>query len=301
MANSCPVCAGDEIVLFLQGIFDSETTAVLECRRCGVQFLEPMMSDAEAATYYQDYYRKQESRHFARMGLADIQARAIRHYEQYRDIYTGILGPSRRILEIGSGSGGFLRFARNASPQAEIVALERDPVNRQFIGESCPGIECVEHLTQLAGRSFDAIVAFGVFEHLPDGAGFLREVFPLLRPGGTLALNVPNKAHALVYDYDLAEFRKFTYMKQHCLTYTEQAFRYLAGQTGYGVERFHYLQVWGLDNHLSWLRYRQPRDFSDLTRLLSRETLEAYNCDLIAAKKTDLMMAVLIREGGKQT
>ena len=66
------------------------------------------------------------------------------------------------------------------------------------------------------------------------------------------------------FNRDLEEFKKFTYMKQHYYTFTEQAFHLLAGRTGLKVSKFNYMQVWGLDNQLSWLRHKRPRDFSVL-------------------------------------
>lgn len=293
--NKCPVCAGENILTFMRGIFDSDTTEVLECGQCGVQFLDPMMTEDEENDYYRDYYEKQKTRHFTKMGMADIQVRAIRHYEQYRAIYSELIKKAFRILEIGSGTGGFIHFVTKYFPEIRVSALERDPVNRSFMQTTCPNVEYIDSLEEIADKSFDAIVAFGVFEHLRDGAKFLGQIEPLLCEDGLLALNVPNKANALVYDYDLTEFRKFTYMKQHYLTYTEEAIAILAEKTNMSIERFHYLQVWGLDNHLSWLRYRRPRDYSDITRLLSPEMIEMYNRDLITRKKSDLMMAVLKR------
>lgn len=293
MASDCPICLGNEISIFQRGIFDCDVTVVRECAGCGVQFLDPMMSQEEENAYYRDYYQKQKSRQFTDLSLDDIQSRALLHYEKFRDIYSAILVEVERLLEIGSGTGGFVRFVRTNFPHIEVVALERDLVNREFIRKSCQNTQCVENIEGIKERRFDAICGFGVFEHLRDGLGFLREVQPLLRNGGVLALNVPNKEHALVYDYSLEEFKRFTYMKQHYFSYTEKAFELLASKSGFRTKKFNYMQVWGLDNHLSWLRYRAPRDFSDITRLLSRETIDSYARDLMAAKKSDLMMAVL--------
>jgi len=97
----------------------------------------------------------------------------------------------------------------------------------------------------------------------------------------------------LVYAYSLEEFKKFTYMKQHYFTFTEKSFQLLAQQTRLKVINYDYIQVWGLDNHISWLNYRKPRDFSDITKLLSKSTLDSYNQDMSQKKMTDVMLAVL--------
>lgn len=292
--KACPVCGAQDIRLFTTGIFDSDTTKVMECARCGMQFLDPLMTEQDEAKYYEGYYRKQQTRHFEPMDLADLQQRAYAHYEQYHAIYQELISGCKIILEIGSGTGGFLKFVRQYSPLTRLVAIERCAENVAFINQ-CFGdsVAVLEDLDEVRGAKFDCIGAFGVFEHVRDSRQFLANLREHLSDQGRLALNVPNKSHALVYDYDLGEFRKFTYMKQHYYTFTEQAFSVLAGQTGLRVEKFNYMQVWGLDNHLSWLRYKKSRDFSDITRLLSKQTLESYNNDLITKKKSDLMMAVL--------
>lgn len=293
--KTCPVCDAKNIQLFMTGIFDSDTTKVMECPQCGMQFLDPLMTEQEEADYYEGYYRKQQTRHFKVMDLAGLQQRAYEHYEQYRDIYLELISGCESILEIGSGTGGFLKFVMQYSQEARLVAVERCSENADFI-KQCFGdrVKVLGCLDEVQGVKFDCIGAFGVFEHVRDSCGFLANLRGCLSDKGRLALNVPNKAHALVYAYDLEEFKKFTYMKQHYFTFTERAFQILAEQAGYSVDRFNYMQVWGLDNHLSWLRYKKPRNFIEISRFLSRETVDSYNRDLIAKKMTDLFMAVLV-------
>jgi cyclopropane fatty-acyl-phospholipid synthase-like methyltransferase len=276
------------------GIFDSDTTKVMECSQCGIQFLDPVMTEQEETEYYEGYYRKQQARHFKTMELADLQQRAYEHYEQYRAIYLELITGCDSLLEIGSGTGGFLKFVKQYSPATRLVAIERCGENVDFIKQSFGDrVNVVDSLGEVQGSKFDCIGAFGVFEHVRNSRDFLLSLRGCLSDQGRLALNVPNKAHALVYAYDLEEFKRFTYMKQHYFTFTERVFHVLAGQTGFSVEKFNYMQVWGLDNHLSWLRYKKPRDFFDITSVLSPQTIESYNNDLIQRKMCDLMMAVL--------
>ena len=60
----CPVCGSNDIKLFMSGVFDSEKTNVMECEECGLQFLDPMMTEEEEEEYYNGYYQKQKNRHF---------------------------------------------------------------------------------------------------------------------------------------------------------------------------------------------------------------------------------------------
>ena len=83
----CPVCKASDITVFMEGVYDCEETNVMECRGCGLQFLDPMMSDEEEERYYRNYYEAQKPRHYKSMSLKDLQQRALSLYEQYEDIY----------------------------------------------------------------------------------------------------------------------------------------------------------------------------------------------------------------------
>ena len=106
-------------------------------------------------------------------------------YEIYRDVYQRLLAevPRERfprLLELGSG-GGFLREFAPYAITSECVETPR--VDR--VVDAC---KIDQHFEP---ASLDAIVAFNVFHHLPDAAGFLRGAQAVLRPGGRIALIEP--------------------------------------------------------------------------------------------------------------
>lgn len=85
-----------------------------------------------------------------------------------------------RVLELGSG-GGFLREVMPRVITSECVPVDR--VDR--VVDACR----IEEFFEPA--SLDAIVAFNVFHHLPNAAGFLKGAQTVLRPGGRIALIEP--------------------------------------------------------------------------------------------------------------
>jgi SAM-dependent methyltransferase len=96
-----------------------------------------------------------------------------------------------RLLEVGAGSGGFVR-----------VALARGwKVNATDISGS--GLKMLRETgaTVFAGDvgaagypegMFDLVVSLEVLEHLPVPLGHLRELWRVTRPGGLLLLTTPN-------------------------------------------------------------------------------------------------------------
>jgi predicted SAM-dependent methyltransferase len=110
-----------------------------------------------------------------------------------------------RGLEIGPGFNPLL-------PKAEGYQVEtldhatQDELRAKYAGASgadTTRIETVDHvwrggsLLQTIGAParYDWIVASHVIEHLPDPLGFLFDCQQLMKPGGTLALAVPDKRH----------------------------------------------------------------------------------------------------------
>lgn len=295
--NICPICSSNDTFLYMRGVFDSSTTSVIECKDCGLQFLDPMMSDVEEEEYYRNYYKSQKARNYKDFSLKDIQDKALMHYEEYFDIYYNLIKGKNRVLEVGSGSGGFLQFIKKHFSCKEIFSVEKSDSNLEFLKNTklnnFGDLFFFDDANNIpTSEKFDLIVAFGVLEHVRNSNSFLNIISSLLNADGLLAFNIPNKRTPLVDIYGLDEFKKFTYMLQHCYTFSEKSLDILGKNNGLGIEKFNYIQVWSLDNHLSWLKNKKPKDFSYFTNILSKQTITSYNNDLISRKTTDLMMVI---------
>jgi 2-polyprenyl-3-methyl-5-hydroxy-6-metoxy-1,4-benzoquinol methylase len=107
----------------------------------------------------------------------------------------------KRVLEIGSGRGGFACWlaSRAPSPEAVVAAdFARTAVTkgRDFsrsasisaIAWEVGDIQSIAH----AKGSFDTVISCETVEHLPDPARAIRELARVLKPGGRLFLTTPN-------------------------------------------------------------------------------------------------------------
>ena len=109
------------------------------------------------------------------------------------------LGAASSVLEVGCGraaTGALIKqrcgcrvVGVELNPEAAAAAEER--LDRVIRGD----VQTVE-----PGETFDAIVAFELFEHLTDGQAFLERAASWLRPGGRIVLSVPNVGHYSVVE-----------------------------------------------------------------------------------------------------
>ncbi|WP_324784998.1 class I SAM-dependent methyltransferase [Streptomyces sp. H51] len=102
-----------------------------------------------------------------------------------------------RVLDAGCGTGRALPPLRAAvGPSGVVVGADLTPAMLQAAvraGRDRDGRLLLADVTALPLRSesLDAVFAAGLIAHLPDPARNLRELFRVLRPGGTLALFHP--------------------------------------------------------------------------------------------------------------
>lgn len=103
------------------------------------------------------------------------------------------LGPSSRVLDIGSGIGGPARYVAERTG-ARVTALELQ-ADLHDVGsaltERCGLHNRVEHvcgdiLEGAPARGYDAVISFLCFLHVPDKTKLFAACRAALRPGGTM-------------------------------------------------------------------------------------------------------------------
>jgi len=116
----------------------------------------------------------------------------------------------RDVLDLGCGTGAYLNrlneeyraFGLDFSPHAVGFCRERG-LPRLVKGDA-------QNLPFVDG-SFDAIVSLDTFEHVEGDRAAMAEAFRVLRPGGTLVMNVPAFRWLWgPHDVALMHFRRYT-------------------------------------------------------------------------------------------
>jgi 2-polyprenyl-3-methyl-5-hydroxy-6-metoxy-1,4-benzoquinol methylase len=216
--HSCPLCGGPVIVRYanlhkvykihLYGV--QQSLSILECLACGVAFTSPQLAYDDLKNYFNEEYGAFHKRE--RSGLWNkfqsfVKRQTLNQFFGYasKKWWRFIFYPFRialtyypskvkngRLLDIGCGAGNFLIEAQkigwevygiDPSPLAVKAAKSQGLRNiyQGFIPEA-----------DLKNNFFDAVIMFHVFEHVPNPEAVLREVYRILKPGGTAIISVPN-------------------------------------------------------------------------------------------------------------
>ncbi len=111
----------------------------------------------------------------------------------------------KRILDCACGRGFYLNMFRYVSDCALVgLELEWDVINmaRRSVGNLSDLMltnASIDHLPY-ADDSFDGVILSEILEHIEDDVGGLREVYRVLKRGGTVAITVPNANYPFWWD-----------------------------------------------------------------------------------------------------
>ena len=168
-------------VAFSQG----PPVAVVRCAGCGLLYRNPRERDFALRHTYAGERLDDD----VLEGLFETQRDA---YEGQAARLTEVRGGTGRVLEVGSYVGGFLAAARAAGWRAEGVDV--NPATNAFARARGFTVHDGELTTAPVDGAFDAVAIWNCLDQLADPAAVLQRARTLLRPGGVVAVRVPNGA-----------------------------------------------------------------------------------------------------------
>jgi ubiquinone/menaquinone biosynthesis C-methylase UbiE len=111
--------------------------------------------------------------------------------------------PDETVLDCGCGYGFTLRVLGELT-RARLVGLDlgadRLVETRRALGSRVDLVRGSALQLPFADNSIDKAVSSEVLEHLPDDAAAVRELFRVLKPGGTLVVTVPSARYPFGWD-----------------------------------------------------------------------------------------------------
>lgn len=130
------------------------------------------------------------------------------------------------VLEIGSGSGALLRELARCG--ADVIGVE--PGAAEPAVDGTPVI-AEPFRAELFDRRFDAIVHYGVLEHVPDPVAFARDQLQVLADDGFIAFSVPDCSLPLTHG-DISML-----VHEHWSYFTESSLDAVAALAGANVDQ----------------------------------------------------------------
>lgn len=111
-----------------------------------------------------------------------------------------------KILDCGCGEGFYVMVISSLFPKVKLVGLDHDPA---ILKKAQRWLKNKKNITWILGdiykipfkdNYFDKIILSEVLEHIPDDLCALKEVKRVLKPGGMLAITVPNHHYPFFWD-----------------------------------------------------------------------------------------------------
>ena len=285
-AEACPACGGRETVLVSPEIKGREGFGVVGCVACGLGRLDPLPSQLEG--YYHSNAYQLEKNPGQDISQVRAQPRKREDLERRWSRVARLCVPGSRILDVGCGSGGLLHAARERS-SALVCGVEPHEEFRTQLTQD--GFQVRRSLSECAGQRYDAVLLFHVLEHVENPVQFLREIRPLLKPGGTLVAEVPSMTDALLWVYTIPPFWKFYWQYPHVWYFSPPPLGRVLERAGYAVERLECMQRYGLRNHLQWLNDGVPGPGERFADLVSAAMDQDYRAALVRRGAGDTVWA----------
>lgn len=194
------------------------------CKACGLIWCDPRPATEELRNFYATSYRqayKGICRPRAKHILRDAREALRRH-----DFLAGILRRDDPVLDIGAGTGVFVRVLHELG-YPRVAGIEPDEHYAAFaLEELRVRLEnCFLQDFQSTER-FRVATMHHVLEHFPDPLAALRQLRELLRPHGFLALEVPNAL-------DMQQDPHNRYHSAHLYSFTQETLEWLGRKAGF--------------------------------------------------------------------
>ncbi len=191
--TTCPVCDQTSFVDFLtlkDHMITKEDFKIVKCESCGFHFTNPIPSESIIGHYYKsENYISHSS---SKAGLINRAYNVVRNITLKNKVkLISRLSNGKDLLEIGSGTGHFLKASLNAG--FNVQGLEPDEDARLFAKNQFGLVlQSLDEITEIESNSKDVITMWHVLEHVYHLKRDVAEFVRVLKNDGVLIIAVPN-------------------------------------------------------------------------------------------------------------
>ena len=247
---TCDLCGLDDTrALFRKrdklGITDDEFQ-VVECKRCGLLYVNPRPTEAEIGNFYPETYSWKET-----LGADSFLTKWLRRLEKsYRyhllqDEVSKVViftdKNSGKVLDVGCGTGdrlevfrskGFETFGVETSDSANYA---REHLNLNVLKGDL-------FSANFSDEFFDLVTLYNVLEHTHRPARVIEEIYRILKKEGFLIIQVPN-SNSIQYKIFKKRWAAFD-VPRDLYYFGTESLRSLLGKVGFIVTKMDHFMNW---------------------------------------------------------
>ena len=190
---NCICCNEDNTKILLEVKDEAHKVFnIVECRNCGLVFLNPRPTKQEIKNYYPSNYYTHKIKIEQPKLRSKIYGNYIRSFGNLMDWPEALKDlPKGKVLDVGCGNGWLLKKLKEEGWETYGVDVDSLAIKQAkklglivFAGEL--------HEAELPKDYFDVIIMKHSLEHVHNVLQVLKETHRILKPDGTLIIEVPN-------------------------------------------------------------------------------------------------------------
>lgn len=168
--------------------------------------------------------------------------------------------PDERVLDVGAGSGSFLRDLHGFG-FSDLTGVEPFiPADLHY----APGFSVLKRELKDLSGPYDIITAHHSLEHMPAQLEALRQFHRLLAPGGRLLVRIPVVSSRAWEDYGVDWVQLDA--PRHFYLHTTGSLELIAGKAGFRLDKILYdssdFQFWASRQYQLGIPLRDPRSYA---------------------------------------